>query len=325
MEESLRTLEAQVKELQDEIAFSRVKIGVQTFTSRAQTKAWMDMNHCPKRSALFFLDAMGLLALMHGGSMSSTKSAVEFASVTKKVGYTSTDEALVVTSFTLELPEAFGSLPDLGVVRDSRLLPALPTFKEWDGGDSYHGLKIMLMEKLGDFIEHMSQHYWTCLTGEALIVAIEMLTASKNFLFELFTWMNHKYTDTIAHTTATEKEAWALMAHCVQVIFKLLRDAQSSGTRWTLEDPNGDIQLIWAQLQSHKVMNELKIVGFGAHPALGHAWNLHLQDNMASRTKMEALLKRAMEAERLAREAKKLAPEKKGGVNRQAGAAAGAN
>jgi hypothetical protein len=40
------------------------------------------------------------------------------------------------------------------------------------------------MEKLGDFIQHMGQYYHTCLTGEALIVTVEMLTTSKNFLFE---------------------------------------------------------------------------------------------------------------------------------------------
>ena len=32
--------------------------------------------------------------------------------------------------------------------------------------------------------------------------------------------MNHKYTNTIAWTTALDKEAWALVAHCIQVIFK---------------------------------------------------------------------------------------------------------
>lgn len=75
------------------------------------------------------------------------------------------------------------------------------------------------MEKLGGFLQDMGQYYHTCLMGEALIIAIDMLTTSKNFFFELSTWMNHKHTDTIAHTMASEKEAWALVAHCVRVIF----------------------------------------------------------------------------------------------------------
>ena len=83
-------------------------------------------------------------------------------------------------------------------------------------------LKITLMEKLGGFLQDMGQYYCTCLMGEALIIAMDMLTTSKNFLFELSTWMIHKYTETIACTMASEKEAWALVAHCMRVIFKLL-------------------------------------------------------------------------------------------------------
>jgi hypothetical protein len=222
VDERIRVLEDQIKDLQDKVAFSSVKIGVITFTSRMKTKAWMDRTNCTKWSCLFVLDAMSLLALMHSGS-ESARAIVEFTSITKKVGYASPDEVLIIMSFSLELPKAFGSLPNSGVAQDSRLLPALPTFKEWDGGDGYNGLKVTLMEKLGGFLQDMGQYNHTCLMGEALIVTIDMLTASKNFLFELSTWMNHKYTDTIAHTTASEKEAWALVAqHCMRVIFKLL-------------------------------------------------------------------------------------------------------
>ena len=74
----------------------------------------MDLNGCPPRAWVFFLDAMSMLALMHNG-LDLAKLAVEFTSLSKKVGYSLTDEALVVTSFSLDLPEAFSSLPTLGV------------------------------------------------------------------------------------------------------------------------------------------------------------------------------------------------------------------
>jgi hypothetical protein len=74
------------------------------------------------------------------GTYESAKSAAEFALITKKVGYETTEEALVVTSFNLELPEAFGLLPKSGIAKDSHVLPGLPTFREWDGGDGYLGL-----------------------------------------------------------------------------------------------------------------------------------------------------------------------------------------
>jgi hypothetical protein len=322
----LRALEEQARDMQEEMATSSVKIGIATFASRSHTKAWMDTNGCPTRAGLYFLDAMSVLALMHNGS-DSAKTAAEFASVTKKVGYSSPDEALVVTSFSLELPEAFGALPSSGVARDSRLLPALPTFKEWDGGNGYNGLKHTIADKLSEFSRHMSSHYRLHLVGEGLTVALQMLSTSVTFILELSTWINHKYQDTIARTTASEKEAWALIAHCVRVIFKLLRDARSSGLRWTPEAPEGDVQLVWAQLQCHRAMAGLQGVGFSAHPALSHVLNLHLQDNVASRSKFEALEKRVGEAERIAKDAKRAAEKRAGGNNRgpQAPAAAGAN
>lgn len=71
---------------------------------------------------------------------------------------------------------------------------------------------------------------------------------------------------------------------------------------------------MWAQLQCHCVMTELRIVGFGTHPALGHILNLHLQDNVASHSKFEALEKRIGEVECLVHDAKKAA-KKQGGPN----------
>jgi hypothetical protein len=297
-------LEAQLKDMQDEMTAKSVQIGTVNFVSRAMVKAWMDQTKCPPRTCIFFLDAMSVLALMHGGS-ESAKTAAEFASITKKVGYESTDEALVVTSFNLELPEAFGSLPRSGIAKDSRVLPGLPTFREWDGGDGYLGLKVELANKLGEFMIPMGQHYRQCLSGEGLIVAMEMLAASKLFISDLSTWINTTYQDTRARTMASEKEAWSLISHCVRVIFKLLRDARSSGARWTLE--TRDAQMVWAQFQCHRLMEELRLAQFSAHPALSHVLNLHLQDNVVSRSRYESLEKKVAELTKITNEAKKAA------------------
>jgi hypothetical protein len=122
--ERLTSLEAQMQVMQDALGSARVKVGTLTFVSRTQTKAWLDTNGVSGRACLFFLNAMSLLALMHSGS-ESAKAAAEFSSVTKKVGYSSTNEALVITSFSLVVPEAFGLLPNSGVARDSQMLPHL--------------------------------------------------------------------------------------------------------------------------------------------------------------------------------------------------------
>jgi BMFP domain-containing protein YqiC len=297
-------LEAQLKDMQDEMTAQSVQIGTINFVSRTMVQAWMDQTRCPPRTCIFFLDAMSVLALMHGG-YDSAQSAAEFASITKKVGYETTEEALVVTSFNLELPEAFGSLPKTGVAKDSRVLPGLPTFKEWDGGDGYLGLKVELANKLGEFMIPMGQHYRQCLSGEALIVAMEMIASSKLFISDLSTWINTTYQDTRARTMALEKEAWSLISHCVRVIFKLLRDARSSGARWMAE--TRDAQMVWAQFQCHRLMEELRLAQFSAHPALSHVLNLHLQDNVVSRSRYETLEKKVAELGKIANDAKKTA------------------
>ena len=71
-------------------------------------------------------------------------------------------------------------------------------------------------------------------------------------------------------------------------------------------------------------MNELRSAGFSAHPSLtvSHVLNLHLQDNVTSRSKFETLEKKVGEVEKIAKEAKKLA-DKKGGPNHAAAATAG--
>ena len=307
MTERIKRLEDTLKDVQDEMTSSSVQVGTTLFVSRSQVKAWMDLNGCPARASLFFLDAMSMLALIHNGS-DSAKSAAEFASLSKKVGYSSTDEALVVTSFSLDLPEAFGSLPTSGVARDTRVLPALPSYKEWDAGDGYNGLRITLADRTKDFVSSMGTYYRGSLTGEALTIANEMLSRSKTFIADLSTWINTTYQDTLARTMSSEKEAWALLSHCVRVVFKLLRDARASGARWT--PGTSDEQLVWAQMQCHRVMDDIRSIGFGAHPALSHVLNLHLQDNVVSRSRFEVLEKKLQEVEKLAREAKKLADKK---------------
>lgn len=57
-------------------------------------------------------------------------------------------------------------------------------------------------------------------------------------------------------------------------------------------------------------MYKLRSTGFAAHPALSHVLNLHLQDNIMSRSKFKAMEWKMIEVEHLARKVKKLADKK---------------
>jgi hypothetical protein len=63
-------------------------------------------------------------------------------------------------------------------------------------------------------------------------------------------------------------------------------------------------------------MEELRLAQFSAHPSLSHVLNLHLQDNVVSRSKYESLEKRLLEIKKGAYAAKKAA-DKAGGSNQK--------
>lgn len=66
-------------------------------------------------------------------------------------------------------------------------------------------------------------------------------------------------------------------------------------------------QMVWAQFQCHRLMEELRLAQFSVHPALSHVLNLHLQDNVVSRSQYESLEKKVLEIGKIANDAKKAA------------------
>lgn len=125
---------------QDKKTSLSMQIGTMIFMSQSQVKVWMDLNRCLPHTCLYFLDATSMLVLVHSIS-EPAKFAAEFGSLSMKVCYTSLDEVLVITSFRTGLPGAFSLLlKSFGVAHDSWVLPALPSYKEWDGGDGYNSL-----------------------------------------------------------------------------------------------------------------------------------------------------------------------------------------
>jgi hypothetical protein len=66
-------------------------------------------------------------------------------------------------------------------------------------------------------------------------------------------------------------------------------------------------------------MEELRLAQFSSHPALSHVLNLHLQDNVVSRSKYESLEKRVLEIEKVAHGAKKAADKAVGAGGKKAG------
>lgn len=74
--------------------------------------------------------------------MSKSSEVLAFEASAVKSGYSTSEEALVATSFKIELPSFFGNDPEATLASaDTRVLPAIKTYAAWDSQDGYTGAR----------------------------------------------------------------------------------------------------------------------------------------------------------------------------------------
>jgi hypothetical protein len=277
-------LKGQIQALRDELMDDRVEISTVAFVSAPQCRTWMFASCVPSKTFYMFYDAMSLLTIITrsavsiDGEMAQDKNA-------KSGSFASKEAAFYAASFALELPEIFGKETASNQHRDDRELPALPSHKEWDSGSGHSGAKNSITKAVLKNITSLRMSLGRYFRGEAKIVAEAMLTDSANFITELCNWISSHYLGLLSRTEAPPAIVWKLVAHDVREIFQLLFEARGPG-RSTLEPEH----FLWGTLRAHKVMQELRDYHFSAHPKLGHALNLHLQDNAVMKGSFNALL-----------------------------------
>jgi hypothetical protein len=276
-------LKDQIQALRDELMDDRVEISTVAFVSAPQCRTWMFASCVPSRTFFMFYDAMSLLTIITrsavsiDGEMAQDKNA-------KSGSFASKEAAFYAASFALELPEIFGRETTSNQHRDDRELPALPSHKEWDSGSGHSGAKNSITKAVLKNVTSLRMSLGRYFQGEAKVVAEAMLTDSANFITELCNWISSHYLGLLTRTEAPPAIVWKLVAHDVREIFQLLYEARGPG-RSTL-DPE---HFLWGTLRAHKVMQELRDFHFSAHPKLGHALNLHLQDNAVMKGSFKAL------------------------------------
>jgi hypothetical protein len=136
---SLKLLEDQIKGLEEQLQDKAVPIGVTTFNSQSFTKAWLAANAGAPGAYIYFMDAHSMLNLAMEDASSNAEVLFSQQSATKS-GYGTSEEALVGSSFKIELPVIFGR--DSATNRmsaDSRVLPAMKVPDSWDPEDGYNG------------------------------------------------------------------------------------------------------------------------------------------------------------------------------------------
>jgi hypothetical protein len=178
LSEAMATMQASLKNMQDQLASKLAMVGTVNFVSRSFTKNWLTTLG---RNEYFvsFVDAASLLALIPD-SNNSVPENVSFEGKLKAAGHSNQNEAILGHSFEVELPTMFGKESTSGVLRDGRMPPACPTYIEWDAGGGIRGAKFSLTKNLEKVIA-FSRRIADDLTGEAREVASQMLNDSVRF------------------------------------------------------------------------------------------------------------------------------------------------
>jgi hypothetical protein len=274
VEESIRNIEAQ-------LVSEQVEMGGVVFVSRAACKAWIKLEAPADIAYCFFLDPHAFLNVGNSGASNSVES-LSLSAAAVKAGFSSSEEALVVSSFKFELPTFFGKDS-----KDSRKLPVMPTAEVWDSKDGFTGVRYEFRKLINSTRKEQLSNASLYLAGDGLIVAKQMIQASASFLETMETWISQQYNDLLGQG-GSEKECWAYVCHCVREIFAALHEARLPGRGFQSSEER-PVSVMWGALQAHKKVEELTKKQFSAHPLLSHVLNLHLRQHSVRKVDHEML------------------------------------
>jgi hypothetical protein len=131
----LKNLEDSVSSIEAQLIAESVELGGVSFPSRSATKAWLKIKAAADIVYVFFLDPHSFMNVGYSGAGDSV-AQLGLQAASAKAGFSSSEEALVVSSYKFELPTFFGK-----ETKDSRKLPVCPTAKAWDSRDGFTGVR----------------------------------------------------------------------------------------------------------------------------------------------------------------------------------------
>jgi hypothetical protein len=257
------------------------------FKSRSFVKSWISTHANGTGAYIHFVDAHSLLNPA-SEDLGSNSEVLTFQTNAAKSGYASAEEALIASSFKIELPAFFGKdSNNASASKDTRVLPAVRSAEEWDPKDGYTGVKHLFNHRVEEAKESMMESADRHLTGAALMVATEMIIKSALFLTEMANWMSSQYSDLVGRGGNPE-DTWKLISQSIRAIFAKLHAARIAGRGIFIpgERPAG---IAWGCLQAYKHMKVFTKHKFSADLKISHILNLHLQDNAVMRSELIAI------------------------------------
>ncbi len=201
------------------------------------------------------------------------------ADVADRVGLNE-EEATHVALFKLTIPSEFGASKDLGIQNSKFPLPAIKTFDSWDPQDNVTGKAKRIRDGINDLELSIQSTIGTvCRQSEAArVLAFDMLQSSKVFIENLSTWMTSFYLELLKTSQVPPDEAWHLVAACVHQFFVVIREFRAPASKANvISDPAlKTTTYLWAMIQVHRVMKDIRDSQFRGHPSVAPIINLHV-------------------------------------------------
>ena len=198
-----------------------------------------------------------------------------------KIGFTNAADATVATSFDNILPGLFARIRSThqGLVAQGANdftmsshseLPGLPTYRDWDAGDTNTGRKFFILRNLKSTKTLIDGWIRSDLQGDAQILAFELLAASTYMAQELVQFISSVYHDLCTSGRFDDGQAWGLACKFVKRIFTeigdervVARDNIHCDDLWA-----STAKIIYGILRAHKVMKEFMRLNLRDHPSI---------------------------------------------------------
>jgi hypothetical protein len=272
------------------------------FTSQQFATNWV-VKHGIEDKMELFLDLVSLSSLSFH-SLGTDMDELRFDKyATKRSNKGSTNEAIYELSFRKELPAVFGATPQNGVARNSRTLPALPTFADWDPQLGMNGARHVMAHNIRQTVPVLCQ-MMQILPPEAQAVALELINDADRCHVALASHMTNHYIELRNTSASNESEIWMLVSAGVREFFRHLAEKHFQAKRLSplLTPDRRAGAYLWATLQANALMKEWMAADFKNHPRIAPMLTLHLFEFRVPRSEHKALIARvkALEAELLA-------------------------
>jgi hypothetical protein len=283
----LANIKIQLKLLEARLPTHNVlKLGGFIFQSRSDVALFVE-SKTPSNAFCMFHDVVTLMERLSGNYVECKEVINKWYQATK-VGLDER-EARHVSSFKITYPTVFGYVKE-GTMNVKNHLPAVKSFKEWNSFDAESGVKSFILNGMEDLklqlYQDISNSFSTDQFYDARLLANDMYSKSQVFVAEMANWMDVFSQELLTTLEATEEEAWELVSACIKHVFEDLRRVRASAANATSElDPSSkSATILWALIQSHKVMKDFLDMRFRNHPFIAPVIVLHVFKTRVTRT-----------------------------------------